>query len=96
MAISKTTDITLIAIHPINNKIETTQTSNHADIVTEQIINPGIVRPVLTAEDWDTCLANVEHHDKIKTIGNKIRMLTKIREIITKTATPMPLNNKIL
>ena len=96
MEISKTTDITTIAIHQICKKTETTQTSNHADIVTEQITSQGITKPVFTVEDWDTCLANVEHHDKIKTIDNKIRMLTKTREIITKTATQMPLNNKLL
>ena len=32
---------------------------NIADIVTEQIISPGIVKPVFTAEDWDICLVNV-------------------------------------
>ena len=74
----KTTDTTKTAIHQINNKAEITQTNNHADIVTEQIINPGIVKRVLIAEDWDTCHAKVEHLDKIKTIGNKFPMLTKI------------------
>ena len=39
---------------------------------------------------------NVEHHDKIKIIGNKIRMLTKTREISIKTATQIPPSNKIL
>ena len=72
VAINKTIDITIIAIHQIHNKRETTQTSSHADIVTEQIINPGIVKPVLIAEDWDICLVNVEHHDEIKTIDSKI------------------------
>ena len=66
MAISKTTDATIIAIHQVNNKTEIIQPNNHADIVTEQIINAGIVRPVLIAQDWDTYLANAEHHDKIK------------------------------
>ena len=72
MAISKTTDTTTIALRQSDNKTETTQINNHADIVTEQITNPGIVQPVLIAEDWDICLANAEHHDKINTIGNKI------------------------
>ena len=93
---TKTIDTTTIAIHQTNNKTETTQTNNHVDIVTEQIISPGIVKPVLTKEDWDTCFANVEHHDKIKIIGNKIRMSTKIREISIKTAMQTPLSNKIL
>ena len=85
MAISKTTDTTIIAIHQVNNKTEITQNNNHADIVTEQISCPGIVKHVLIAEDWDMCLANVEHHDKIKTKGNKIRMLTKIHERQSRT-----------
>ena len=96
MAINKTTDITTIAIHQISNKTETTQSNNHAGIVTEQITNPGIVKLVLIAEDWDICLVNVEHHDKIKTIGKKIRMLAKIHEISTNTATQIPHSSKIL
>ena len=96
VAINKTTDITTIAIHKISNKTETTQINNHAGIVTEQITNPGIVKLVLIAEDWDICLVNVEHHDKIKTIGNKIRMLAKIHETTIKTATQILLSNKIL
>ena len=95
VAISKITDITTIAIHQTRIKTESTQTNNHADIVTEQIINPGIVKLVLNAEGWHICLANVEHHDK-KTIDNKIRMLTKTRKITTKTATELPRSNKIL
>ena len=81
VAISKITDITTIAIQQINNKTEITQLNNHVGIVTEQITSPGIVKLVLIAEDWDICLASLEHHDKIKTIGNKIRMLSKTREI---------------
>ena len=73
MAISKPTDTTIIAIHQISNKSEITQIDNHVDTVTEQITSPGIVRPVLIAEDWDICLASVEHHDKIRTIGNKFQ-----------------------
>ena len=96
MAISKTTDITTIAVHQTSNITELTQTNNHVGIVTEQITSPGIVKHVLTAENWDTYLANAEHHDKTKTIGNKIRMLTKIHEITIKTATQIPLSNKIL
>ena len=96
VAINKTTDITTIAIHQISNKTETTPTNNHAGIVTEQITNPGIVDRVLIAEDWDICLANAEHLDKIKTIGCKIRMLTKIHETTIKTATQILLSNKIL
>ena len=87
VAISKTTDIITIAIHQTSNKTEITQTNNHVDIVTEQITSPGIAKHVLIAEDWDICLANVEHHDKIKSIGNKIRMITKIHEITIKAAT---------
>ena len=51
VAINKTTDITTIAIHQTSNKTETTQTNSHADIVIEQIINPGIVKLALIAED---------------------------------------------
>ena len=96
VAINKTTGIITIAIHQISNKTETTQINNHVDIVTELITSPGIVKLVLIAEDWDTCLVNVEHHDRIKTKGNKIRMLTKIHEISIKTATKISDNNKIL
>ena len=96
VAISDRTDIATIAIHQTGNKTETTQVNKHIDIVTEQLINLGIVRPVLIAVDWDICLANVEHHDKIKTKGNEIRMLTKIREISLKTTTQTPHSNKIL
>ena len=96
VAISKTTDITTIAIHQTSNKTETTQTNNHVDIVKEQINNPGTVKLVLIAEDWDTCVANVGHHDKIKTIGSKIRMLTKTHEITSKTAAQIPHSSKKL
>ena len=89
VAISKTTDTTKTAVPQISNKTETTQVSDHADIVTKQIINPGIVKPDLIAADWDISLANVEHHDKIKTIGNKIRMFLK-------TATQIIHSKKIL
>ena len=96
VAISKTTDTTIIAIHQISNKTEITQPNNHADIVTEQIVNPGIVKLVSIAEDWEICLAKAEHHDKIKTIGNKIRMLTKFHKISINTVTQTPRSNKIL
>ena len=96
VAINKTTDIITIAIHQNSNKTETTQINNHVGIVTEQITSPGIFKLVLISEDWDTCLANVEHHDKIRTIGNKIRILTKTCEITIKTATQIPTSNKIL
>ena len=79
-----------------SNKTEITQTNNHVDIVIEQITSPGIVKLVLTANDWDICLAKVEHRDKIKTIGNKIRMLARTREITIKTATQILRSNKIL
>ena len=85
--ISKTADITTTSIHQTINKTETTQTKNYVDIVIERITNPGMVKPVLIAEDLDICLANVEHHDKIRSIGNKIPILTKTGEVITKTAT---------
>ena len=65
VAISKTTDITLIAVHETSNKTETTQTNNHLDFATEQITSLGIVKPALIAEDWDICLAKIEHHDEI-------------------------------
>ena len=94
--ISKTTDTTIIAIHQISNKTEITQINNHADIVTEQITSPEIVKHVLTGEDWDICLANVEHRDKIRTIGNKTRISAKTREISIKAATQIPFSNKIL
>ena len=96
VAINKTTDIITIAIQQINNKTEITQINNHVDIATEQIINPGIVKLVSTAEDWDTCLANAEHDDKTKTIGNKTRMLIRIREISIKAATQIPPSSKII
>ena len=79
--IFKTTDTTIIALQQINNKTEITQFNNHVDIVTEKITNPGIVRPALIAEDWDMCLAIVEHHNKFKIIGNKNRLLIKIPRI---------------
>ena len=50
VAISNTTDTTIIAIQQINNKTEITQIKNHLDIVTEQITSPEIVKPVLTAQ----------------------------------------------
>ena len=96
VAIIKTTDTTIIAIHQISNKTEITQINNHVGIVTEQITSPEIVKLILIVEDWDICLANVKHHDQIKTIGNKIRMITKTREISVKTATQIPLSNEIL
>ena len=96
VAVNKTIDTTTIAIHQTSNKPEITQTNNHAGIVTEQITNPGIVKLVLIAEDWDICLVNVEHHDKIKTIGNKIRISAKIHEISINTATQIPHSSKIL
>ena len=96
VAIIKTTDIITIAIHRTSNKTERTQINNHVGIVTEQITSPGIVKHVLIAEDWDICLVKVEHHDKIKIIGNKTRMLTNTREISIKTAMQIPLSNKIL
>ena len=96
VAISKTIDIITIPIHQTSNQIEITQTNNHADIVTEQITSPGIVKHVLIAEDWDICLANVEHPDKIETIGNRIRMSTETPEITIKTGTQIPRSNKKL
>ena len=96
VAINKTTDTTIIAIHQTNNKTEKTQINNHADIVTEQIINPGISNVVLIAEGWDICLANAEHHDNIRTIGNKIRITTETRKISIKTATHIPHSSNIL
>ena len=70
VATNKTTDTITIAILQTNNKTETTQEINHVDIVTQQIISPEIVKPVLTAENWDICLLNVEHHDNIRIVGN--------------------------
>ena len=96
MAISKATDITIIGIHQTSNKTETTQTNNDIDIVTEQSADSEIFKPVFTAEDWGRCLAKVEHLDKIRKKGNKIRKLIKTREISLKTATQIPLSNKIL
>ena len=94
VAISKTTDTTPIAKHQTSKEMEKTQTNNHADTVTEVINRSWIVKPVLIAENWDTCLANLEHHGKIQTIGYKIRMLTRTREITTKTATQLLLSIK--
>ena len=51
MAIRKTTEKTKIAIHQTSNKTETRQTNNHVDFAKEQIISPGIFKPVLL--DWD-------------------------------------------
>ena len=72
VVISKATDIKIIAVHQTSNKTETTQTNNQEVIVTKQITSTGIVKPVLITEDCAKCLANVEHHDRIRTIGNKI------------------------
>ena len=96
VAINKTTDIIPIAIHQTSNKTEIKQRNHHVCILTEQITSRGIVKHVLIAEDWDICLANVEHRDTIRTTGNKIQMLTKTREITIRTAMEIPLNNKIL
>ena len=96
MAVSKITDTKIIAIHQISNKKEITQINNLVDIVTEQITNPEVVKLVLIAEDRDIYLANVEHHNKIKTVGNKDRMLTKTREISIMTAPQTPHSSKIL
>ena len=71
MAIRKTTDTTILAVHETSNKTETPQTNNHVDIVTEQITNPGIVKPGLIAKDWDICLANVEHQNKIRQLATE-------------------------
>ena len=84
------------SIHQTSNKTEITQTNNHVGIVTEQITSPGIAKHFLIVEDWDICLANAEHHDKIKAIGNKSRMLTEIHKITIKTATQVPHSSKIL
>ena len=97
--INKTTDLIRIAILETSNKTEITQTNNHAGLATEQITSPEIVKLVLTADDWDKCLANAEHHDKIKTTDNKTQTRTKTiktYEIIIKTATQIPFSNKIL
>ena len=96
VAISKTTDLTTTAVPQTSNKTETTQTNNQVDIVTEQITSAVIVKHILIAENRDRCLANVEHHNKIRTIGRKTRMLTKTCETTFKTAMQLPLSNKIL
>ena len=96
VAINKTTDIITIAIHQTSKKTEITQTNNHVGLALEQITSRGIVKRVLIADDWDICLANVEHRDRIRTIGNKTRMLTKTRKTTAKTATQIPPSNKIL
>ena len=96
VAIIKITHITIIAIRQINNKTEITQTNNQADIATKQITSPGIVKLVSIAENWDICFANAEHHDQIKTKGNKIRLATKTRKNSMKTVTQIPPSNKIL
>ena len=96
VAISKTTDTTIIAIQQIINKTETTQINNNVGIVTEQITSPGIVKHVLIAEHRDICLANAEHPDKIRTIGNKTQMLSKSLENTIKTATQITPSNEIL
>ena len=96
VAINETTDIITIAIHQTSNKTEITQTNNHVGIVTEQITSPGIVKHVLISEDWDICLANVERRDKIRTIGNRTRLLNKTRKYIIRTATKISPSNKTL
>ena len=99
VAINKTTDIITIAIHQTSNKTEITQINNHVGIITEQITCSGIVKHVLTAENWDICLAKVEHHDEIRTTDKKTQIRTKTiktYEILIKTATQIPLSNKIL
>ena len=57
VSISKKTDIIAIATHQTSNKTKTTEINNHVVLVTEQITSPGIIKFVLTAEDWDICLA---------------------------------------
>ena len=97
--LSTTINTTKIAIFQISNKAETLQTKNHADIVTEGITNPAIVKLVLTAGEWDTCPASVEHLDQIRTRGIKIRTTTKtIRtcRITTNTTTLTPQSNKTI
>ena len=74
-------------MHQTSKKTETTQTNKHLDIVTEQITSLWIVKQVSIAEDWDISLVIVKHHYKIRTTGNKIRMLTKTRDTKTKSAT---------
>ena len=96
VAISKTTDKTNIAVHQTSYNTEATQTNNHVDVVTEQITSLGIAKLVLIVEDWEICLANVEHHDKIRTKGKKNQMLVKTRKIAIKSATHIPQSNKIL
>ena len=96
VAINQIIFITKIAIYQTSIKTETAQKNNHVDIVKEQITGPGIVKPALTAEDWNICLANAENHDRIRAIDNEIRMFTKTREITIKSATPIPDSNKIL
>ena len=97
VAISKKTDITTMAIQQTSNKTETTQTNTHVDILTEQITSPGVVKPVLTAEVWDTCLANVEHHNRIRIVA-EIQTQTKTIKtcgITTATTTLTPHSNEI-
>ena len=95
----KTTDTTktTVAIHQTINKTEILQTNNHVEIVTEQITNTEIVKFVSNAEEWDTSLAHAEHHDSIRTMGNKIRTPTKfIGSIKITTRTAILHSNKML
>ena len=96
MAISKNNRYNNNRSTPNQQQNKTTQTNNHVAIGTEQITSPGIVKLVLNVEDWDICLVMVEHHDKIRTIGNNIILLTKTRKITIRTATQIPHSNKIL
>ena len=48
--------------------------TNHQSRVCQACFN-------FAAENWDTCLANVEHRDKIRTVGTNTRILIKTREI---------------
>ena len=75
-----------------------TQINNHADFVIEQITNPAIFKLVSTAEDWDTCLANVEHHNRIRVLAEIQTPIKTIRTcgITTKTTALTPHSNKIL
>ena len=96
VANSKATDVTTTAVHQNISKTKTTQTSNQVDIVSEQMTSTGIVKLVLGVEDWDIYLANKEHHNKIRTIGNKTWMLIKTRENTIKTVTQIPFSSKLL
>ena len=97
---TKTTDTikAIFAKHQTSNKPELTQINSHIDLAIEQSTNPGIAKLLLTVEDWDIYLPNVEHHERIRQrVAIQILTITIMTcKITIKTATKFPHSNKRL